>query len=98
MKRAEGPRTPPPRAPPPGGPPRWGLPIEAVESLADRLWQFWQRYRLCFCSRTRDPSLHAHSYLRAQLTMDSERNFANIGRTLHDEDGQSLQHFMTHSP
>jgi SRSO17 transposase len=30
--------------------------------------------------------------------MDSERNFANIGRTLHDEDGQSLQHFMTHSP
>jgi len=30
--------------------------------------------------------------------MNSERNFANIERTLHGNDGQDLQHFMSHSP
>lgn len=30
--------------------------------------------------------------------MDAKRNFANIGRTLGNEDGQRLQHFMSESP
>src|SRR5262245_41408542 len=79
-------------------PGRWGLSAEAVAHLGDRLSQFWLRFRGCFTTRTRDTSAHAYDYLRAQLTMDTERNFANMDRTLHGGDGQALQHFMSNSP
>src|SRR5262249_56195852 len=71
---------------------------EAVAHLGDRLCQFWLRFRSCFTTRTRDTSERAYDYLRAQLTMDTERNFANMDRTLHGGDGQALQHFMSNSP
>jgi SRSO17 transposase len=79
-------------------PRRWGLSAEAVAHLGDRLCQFWRRLRGCFTTRTRDTSAHAYDYLRAQLTMDTERNFANMDRPLHGGDGQALQHFMANSP
>lgn len=79
-------------------PQRWGLSAEAVAHLGDRLSQFWLRFRGSFTTRTRDTSEHAYDYLRAQLTMDTERNFANMDRTLHGGDGQALQHFMSNSP
>ena len=79
-------------------PRRWGLSAEAVAHLGDHLLQFWLRFRGCFTTRTRDTSEHAYDYLRAQLTMDTERNFANMDRTLHGGDGQALQHFMSNSP
>src|SRR5215510_2445183 len=79
-------------------PRRWGLSAEAVAHLGDHLLQFWQRFRDCFTTRTRDTSTHAYDYLRAQLTMDTERNFANMDRTLNGGDGQALQHFMSNSP
>src|SRR6266567_2083530 len=60
-------------------PQRWGLSAEAVAHLGDRLYQFWLRFRGGFTTRTRDTSAHAYDYLRAQLTMDTERNFANGG-------------------
>jgi hypothetical protein len=63
-------------------PRRWGLAAEAVAHLGDRLYQFWLRFRGGFTTRTRDTSEHAYNYLRAQLTMDTERNFANMDRTL----------------
>src|SRR6266568_2529085 len=63
-------------------PQRWGLSAEAVAHLGDRLYQFWLRFRGGFTTRTRDTSAHAYDYLRAQLTMDTERNFANMDRTL----------------
>src|SRR3989441_5393418 len=77
---------------------RWGLSAEAVAHLGDYLSQFWRRFRGCFTTRTRDTSEHAYDYLRAQLTMDTERNFANMDRTLNRGDGQALQHFMSNSP
>ena len=77
---------------------RWGLPRELVEGLGLRLHGFWQRYRELFANRTRDPSPLAEIYLRAQLTMETKRNFANIGRTLGGDDGQALEHFMSQSP
>ena len=55
---------------------RWGLSAEAVAHLGDRLYQFWLRFRGGLTTRTRDTSEHAYDYLRAQLTMDTERNFA----------------------
>jgi len=79
-------------------PQRWGLSAEAVARLGDRLSQFWLRFRGGFTTRTRDTSEHAYDYLRAQLTMDPERNFANMDRTLNGGDGQALQHFMSNSP
>jgi SRSO17 transposase len=79
-------------------PNRWGLSVEAIAGLGCRLYQFWQRFRGCFKTRTRDTSPRAYDYLRAQLTMETERNFANIDRTLNDGDGQALEHFMAHSP
>src|SRR5438093_2617270 len=79
-------------------PRRWGLSAEAVAHLGDRLYQFWLRFRGGFTTRTRDTSEHAYDYLRAQLTMDTERTFANMDRALNGGDGQALQHFMSHSP
>lgn len=77
---------------------RWGLPDALVAGLGARLHRFWLRFHHCFTTRTRDSSLLAHDYLRAQLTMERARNFTNIERRLHDGDGQRLQHFMSYSP
>lgn len=66
--------------------------------MGDRLLRFWQRFRRCFATRTRDPSPLAHDYLRAQPTIERGRNFANIKRRLSGGDGQRLQHFMSISP
>lgn len=79
-------------------PTRWGLPAEIVNDLGARLHRFWQRFHHCFTTRTRDSSPLAHDYLRAQLTIERGRNFANIERRLSGGDGQRLQHFMSYSP
>src|SRR5499427_10006199 len=79
-------------------PQRWGLSAEAVAHLGDRLYQFWLCFRGGFTTRTRDTSERAYDYLRAQLTLDTARNFANIDRALNGGDGQALQHFMSNSP
>jgi SRSO17 transposase len=79
-------------------PQRWGLSSEAISALGERLYEFWQRFRGCFKTSTRDTSARAYTYLRGQLTMDGERNFANMARHMTGDDGQALQHFMSHSP
>ena len=79
-------------------PHRWGLSAEAVAHLGARLYQFWRRFRGGFTTRTRDTSEPAYAYLRAQLTMDTERNFANMDRPLNGGEGPALQHFRSHSP
>jgi hypothetical protein len=72
----------------------WGLSAEAVAHLGDRLSQFWLRCRGGFTTRTRNTSEHAYAYLRAQLTMATERNFANMDRTLNGGDGQALSQIL----
>ena len=79
-------------------PQRWGLPADAVSDVGERLYRFWSRYHDCFRTHTRDPSENAYTYLRAQLTMDTQRNFANMERRVTGGDGQALQHFMSNSP
>jgi SRSO17 transposase len=79
-------------------PARWGLSASVVADLGQRLHAFWLRYRDCFRTRTRDTSENAELYLRAQLTMDTQRNFANMERRVQGGDGQALQHFMSNSP
>jgi SRSO17 transposase len=77
---------------------RWGLSAEATATVGARLYEFWLRFRDCFTTRTRDTSANAYNYLRGQLTMDNERNFANMARNMTGDDGQALQHFMANSP
>lgn len=79
-------------------PERWGLPLAAIRGLADDLRSFWSGIRHRFKTRTRDTSEHAFTYWRGQLTMEDNRNFANIERRLTGGDGQGLQQFMTDSP
>ena len=79
-------------------PRRWGLSAEAIATLGEHLYAFWRRFRGGFTTRTRDASEHAYDYLRGQLTMDNERHFANMARTISGDDGQALQHFMSNSP
>jgi len=66
--------------------------------LGDRLYAFWRRFRSCFQTRTHDTSERADDYLRGQLTMDHQRNFANLARQMPGDDGQALQHFMSNAP
>jgi SRSO17 transposase len=81
-------------------PDRWGLPADAVATLAERLTALWTRFRPCFKTTTRDASFHAWVYLRGVLTMTSKRTFANIARRILEptDDGQALQQFMSDSP
>ncbi len=79
---------------------RWGLPKEAIDDLANRLRRIWSRFKKCFMTKTRDTSEHAFVYLRGLMTMDNERNYANIARRVidQDDDGQNIQQFMSDSP
>ena len=81
-------------------PDRWGLPMEAIAHLGDRLQSFWERFRGCFKTKPRDGSGHAWTYLRGLLLMQRGRNFANIERRVSgpERDGQNLQQFMSDSP
>jgi SRSO17 transposase len=79
-------------------PQRWGLSSAAIGTLGERLYEFWQRFRGCFKTSTRDTGGRAYDYLRGQLTMDGERHFANMARNMTGDDGQALQHFMSNSP
>lgn len=78
----------------------WGLLKEAIDDLANRLRRIWSRFKKCFMTKTRDTSEHAFVYLRGLMTMDNERNYANIARRVidQDDDGQNIQQFMSDSP
>lgn len=66
-------------------------------SLGERLQGFWERFRGCFKTRTRDGSGYAYHYLSGQLRMKTGRHFAGISREAEVSE-QNLQHFMTCSP
>lgn len=78
-------------------PPRWGLSLEAIRGLGQRLYEFWQRYADCFRSPTRNEGHYAYHYLSGLLRMESQRNFSEIGRRT-GVPGQNVQHFMSNSP
>src|SRR5439155_16480298 len=79
---------------------RWGLPAAAVDNLAERLRRVWSRFRDCCTTKTRNTSEYAWIYLRGVLTMDTDRNVATIARRVIDldDDGHTLQQFMSDSP
>lgn len=81
-------------------PQRWGLSVEAIADLGERLHRVWERFRIRFRTKTQDPSAHALTYLRGLLHMESKRNYANIARRVNglSDDGQAVQNFMSDSP
>jgi SRSO17 transposase len=76
---------------------RWGLSLEAIAGLGERLAAFHARYRECMRTQTRDTSAYGLSYLSGLLRMESQRNIANIGRTGGIAE-QNLQQFISDSP
>ncbi len=81
-------------------PERWGLPLEAVKDLGNRLYSIWERFHDCFTTQRHDKSENALTYLKGLLLMPGKRNYANIARTVGspEEDGQNLQHHISESP
>jgi SRSO17 transposase len=78
-------------------PRRWGLSTRLVKGLGEQLYKFYQRFKECFKTKTRDTSEYAYNYMSAQLRMEVDRNFANIGRATGVPE-ENIQHFMSNSP
>lgn len=80
-------------------PSRWGLPQEAIDSLAGELVLFFSRFRRCFWTKTRRSCHHALTYIKGLMLLHNRRNFVNIERRVLgiDHDGQNLQQFMSDS-
>ncbi len=76
---------------------RWGLPLEAVAKLPDRLKSFWLSYGRSARTRTRDTRKYGEVYLSGLLRMETKRNIAGIART-GKVSVQNMQHFMSQSP
>jgi SRSO17 transposase len=76
---------------------RWGLPIEAVEGLGERLRAFHSKYREYMRTKTRDTSEYGLEYVSGLLRMESQRNMANIGRMSAIAE-QNMQQFISDSP
>lgn len=80
---------------------RWGLNMRAIEDLATELRRVWSRFSHIFKPQSGpNKSEYAFVYLRALLTMERNRNYAEISRRLMSitNDGQCLQQFISDSP
>ena len=76
---------------------QWGISLEEVEQLGERLTQFYDRFRSYTQTKTRDTSEYGLGYLSGLLRMETKRNLANVGRKT-AMPGQNLQHFISNSP
>lgn len=76
---------------------QWGISLEEVDHLGERLTQFYDRFRTYTQTKTRDTSEYGLGYLSGLLRMETRRNLANVGRKT-ALSGQNLQPFMSNSP
>lgn len=75
---------------------QWGLPLEEIATLGERLVSFYTRFAVYFRTKTRDTSEYGLKYISGLLRMENDRNLANIGRKT-GISGQNLQHFVSNS-
>jgi SRSO17 transposase len=75
----------------------WGLPLDEIERLGERLGGFYGRFRRHISTTTRDTSAYGLAYLSGLLRLDTERTMANIGRQT-GVAPQNMQHFISNSP
>jgi hypothetical protein len=59
---------------------RWGLPLDEIEQLGQRLVLFFERFSPFFRNKTHDVSEYGFHYLSGLLRMKAKRNMAEIGR------------------
>lgn len=76
---------------------QWGISLEQVDQLGERLAQFYDRFRSYTQTKTRNTSEYGLGYLSGLLRMETKRNLANVGRKTAIS-GQNLQHFISNSP
>jgi SRSO17 transposase len=76
---------------------QWGLPLGEIRQLGQRLKRFYDRFRSCMRSQTRDTSEYGLQYVSGLLRMETGRTMANIGRKT-DTPKQNVHHFMSNSP
>jgi SRSO17 transposase len=77
---------------------QWGLPpLDEIDQLGQRLQGFYDRFRSCTVTRTRDTSEYGLCYISGLLRMEAKRTMANIGRKT-DVSIQNMHHFMSNSP
>ena len=76
---------------------QWGISLEEVEQLGERLRRYYERFRRYMETKTRNTSAYGLGYLSGLLRMETKRNMANVGRKT-AMSGQNLQHFMSNSP
>lgn len=76
---------------------QWGLSMEAIQQLGERLEAYWQEHGRYTKSRTRDTSEYGREYISGMLRMETERNITNIARKT-EVAPQNMQHFISHSP
>lgn len=75
----------------------WGLPLDEIERLGERLSAFYDRFRRHLRTTTRDTSDYGLAYLSGLLRLKTERTMANIGRQTAVAP-QNMQHFISYSP
>jgi SRSO17 transposase len=76
---------------------RWGLPLDEIEQLGERLILFFARFGPFFRNSAHIVSKYAFHYLSGLLRMNASRNMAEIGRKT-GISPQNMQHFMSNSP
>lgn len=76
---------------------RWGLSLDAITELPERLRKFHERFRRYMRTKTRDTSEYGFHYVSGLIRMEAKRNMANIGRKT-DVPEQNMQQFISDSP
>jgi len=76
---------------------KWGLNLDEIEGLPERLAQFHQDYRPWMRTLTRDTSQYGLDYISGLLRMKTKRNINNIARTAGVSE-QNMQQFISDSP
>jgi len=76
---------------------RWGLTLDEIEQLGQRLVRFFARFAPLFRNKTHDVSTYGFHYLSGLLRMKTKRNMTEIGRKT-GVSPQNMQHFISNSP
>jgi SRSO17 transposase len=76
---------------------QWGLPLDEINQLGQRLRHFYDRFRPYTRPKTQDSSEYGFCYVSGLLRMEARRSMANIGRKT-NVSIQNMHHFMSNSP
>lgn len=76
---------------------QWGLSLEEITGLGERLREFYAEYRMHMMTQTDDTSEYGLHYLSSLMRMETKRTMANIAR-VSGVPIQNMQQFISESP